>query len=129
MDYHLPKKFKVKWIEGLRSEDYPKVNGTLCELTFDESSLLYDRDCKGYCALGVAIAHCTDTPHELYTGDSHWQSSFNLPIDDNYFRGHTELKEAKMLLILQDKVIDLNDRERFSFDEIAEWIENNVEGV
>ena len=128
MDYHLPKKFKVKWIEGLRSEDYAQITGVLYENYSDESNLLPNGDCKGYCALGVAIAHCTDTHIEIYDGDSRWDSAYKLPIDNTYFYGK-DIDKQIMLGKLQDKVIELNDTDGLSFDEIAEWIENNVEGV
>lgn len=121
MDYHLPKKFKAKWIKGLKSEDYAQITGVLYE---------YDQDykCYGYCALGVAIAHCTDTHTYTYDGDSRWDSAYKLPIDKSYFYG-IDIDKQIMLGKLQDKVIELNDTDRLSFDEIADWIETNVEGI
>tara|TARA_X000001382_G_scaffold41997_1_gene28289 strand:+ start:2946 stop:3317 length:372 start_codon:yes stop_codon:yes gene_type:complete len=123
MDYQLPKKFKAKWIEGLRSEEYYQTTGVLYEPSPNNET-----DCVGYCALGVAIAHSTDTHIEMYDGDSRWDSTYKLPIDNTYFYGK-DIDKQIMFGKLQDKVIELNDTDCLSFDEIAEWIENNVEGV
>lgn len=106
--YRLPKEFATKWLEALRSGKYKQTTSFL-------------HDSQGYCCLGVAAKikgvdlnafgswgylenHMADFPEELFD-----------VVDTN--------GEPK----LQNELTKLNDNEHYSFTEIADWIEENVE--
>lgn len=50
--FKLPPRFKERWLEALRSGDYPKTTGKLCRSDYDDTSNgTYP---VGFCCLGVA---------------------------------------------------------------------------
>ena len=105
----LPKQYKKKWITALRSGDYEQEDGTLYS-------------CGTFCALGVALHVCNgislDNLEEL-----------NQPSDLEPYLTDTEYRAIPREIRhgdLRDYVIDLNDNERYSFNMIADYIEENV---
>jgi len=113
-DRKLPKAFKRKWLEALRSGDYARTTGQLCKIEEKVSG----ETKVGYCCLGVA--------------------GVVLGCDTNKLGNHAVLnishgvkqKVPKVLVSSHDnKVVDylvyLNDttRRKAGFKTIANWVE------
>jgi len=123
-NYTLPQEFKETWIEGLTSGNYNQIEGV-----FYDS----DKDNCGYCAIGVALSHC------LNIDDSYLDNKLSISnVVEESFLSERELTipwsfNHKVAYsdseLLEDEIMGMNDSERWSFKEIAEWIDNNVEGV
>lgn len=102
----LPKLFKKRWLKALLSGDYKQGNG-----------LLYDREAKTYCCLGVAadILGCRTKPDGTYL-----------------MKGEVSkngLKKVPQVLLgdekLPLKLAEMNDKPK-SFKAIAKWIDKNL---
>ena len=95
--YTLPKEFAQKWIEALRSGKYEQNFGR-----YSKPNSNY------YCALGVGlIANAI-----IITGHG-----FNAQDDlDEVFYNASKINS------LNDAIVDINDRRKLSFPEIADWI-------
>lgn len=108
--YQLPKEFATKWVEALRSGEYGQTREQLTDFH------------DNYCCLGVLckILNISDEVIQSYNtfciavGDA-WSPIRHLPKGLNY-ELHMELTY-------------LNDREKLTFPEIANWIEKNVEFI
>jgi hypothetical protein len=123
-DIKLPQDFKNKWVEALRSGNYPQARGAL---------FVENNETTGYCCLGVAckIVGIEDDKLTSY-GDI---SDFS---DDYGDEDGDKLAEIPIYLIddsygLIPLLIDMNDGKRIeknpsskSFEEIADWIEQNL---
>jgi hypothetical protein len=100
----LPKKFKENWVNALTSGEYQQITDILC-------------DEFGFCAVGVAC-RATGIPEEALMKraniDTDWIIEYNLP-----FSSDTDE--------LLDTIIDLNDHEYLDFNQIASFIDENVE--
>jgi hypothetical protein len=95
---------KKQWVEALRSGKYPQGRRYLKGET-------------GFCCLGV-LADVIDPEG--------W-SCFNTHIDLNLWRGSgSSIPEDILGIRIQDRLVDLNDKERLPFPLIADWIEKNV---
>ena len=105
----LPKQYKKKWITALRSGDYEQEDGTLYS-------------CGTFCALGVALHACNDISLESLDGH-HQPSDLESNLTDAEYRAiPREIRKGE----LGEYIIDLNDNEGYSFDMIADYIEENV---
>lgn len=109
---------KEKWIAALRSGEY--VQG--------RSGYLY-RD-KTYCCLGVLAEIDGKLSDERYIAGIGTTKGFgscygNLPKE---YIEEIELKEkySQEGSSVSGKLINMNDLRNFSFDEIADWIEENL---
>ena len=117
MEEKLPKAFKTKWVEALRSGDYKQGEG-----------LLYNDIGKTYCCLGVA---CKISEPDY------------VPPYDEFIRGSKRDKiypNLPAILVGEDnipkKLADMNDgaklpngeviHPKMSFVEIADWIEKHL---
>lgn len=94
---------KAKWIAALRSGDFKQATGILQANGRDEPS---------FCCLGVLC-------------------KVNEPLLENVnttsvFNGYKPIHNLVGSAILVDKLIDLNDHERNSFAEIADFIEAHI---
>ena len=105
----LPKQYKEKWVNALRSGNFQQEDGQLY-------------NCGAFCALGVALHVCNgislDNLEEL-----------NQPSDLEPYLTDTEYRAIPREIRkgdLQDYVIGLNDNEGYTFDMIADYIEENV---
>ena len=111
MDTKLPLDFKNKWVEGLRSGQYKQAVGEL-----------YQEASDSYCCLGVACIVAGHTKDEL-------AHNLKVPCQLSYPRTpallHAHyLKEPNSIVC---RLIDMNDNGRKSFNEIADYIEQNSE--
>jgi hypothetical protein len=115
--FRLPKEFAEKWLTALRSGKYKQAVETL-----------YDPDVDGFCCLGVACVleyplHYLKTETGRFGGvieKSFKQLKFNLKKIPN------ELKGSAVDNDLVGELTSINDG-GYSFIDIANWIENNVE--
>lgn len=107
MEYKLPKKFKDKWVNALRSGEYKQTDGILFG------------DC-GYCAIGVAL----HSVGKISNDDLFNQAVVTECMIDDY--NLPFIYEDDQIL---DEVTELNDNAGYTFDEIAEWIESNIKGT
>ena len=127
------KEIRDEWVAALRSGKYAQTRGKL-------------RKADGYCCLGVLCdirsdVTWSDTDEDedvpqiaMYTGDDTWVPSSNeLPgelasaiglSDRLMWEGPAELGH---LLSTEEKLMRLNDYDHLSFEEIANWIEQNIE--
>tara|TARA_R100001443_G_scaffold55066_1_gene66381 strand:+ start:251 stop:607 length:357 start_codon:yes stop_codon:yes gene_type:complete len=103
----LPKKFKENWINALTSGEYQQIQNSLC-------------DEFGFCAIGVAC-NVAGIPEETLMNtenvNNDWIIEYNLPFILN--------KKNDLL----DIIIDLNDSEYLDFNQIASFIDKNVEAI
>jgi|TARA_R100001594_G_scaffold73289_1_gene107841 hypothetical protein len=103
----LPKEFKEKWINALVSGKYQQITDNLC-------------DEYGFCAIGVALVAAGNVPINKIE---------NVPnIDENLIKGYN-LPFVSTSDEILDWAIELNDNEGYTFHEIADFIENNVDGI
>ena len=107
------KKLLKKWVEALRSGRYKQGKGALC----------YNKD--KYCCLGVL---CEVAGLRYKKNTSGYKSyvfriykNLNLSSENSIPNGHPL---AKLLGKEQDLLIEMNDRDDFTFNEIANWIED-----
>ncbi len=119
-EFKLEKEFAQKWVDALKSGKYPQGEGYL------------ENDYGQYCCLGVAcrMNHPkVDLRHKFFI-DASKDSKKN----KEYI---TKSLERSMPALLRgvdvdqsfvQKVSKMND-DGYSFDEIADWIENNVEFI
>lgn len=129
--YRLPKEFAEKWINALRSGEYLQGVGTLVGgLKVIDNKLEADE----FCCLGVAGRICgisVDLMDESKTLASLDRSILNRWIVPNEL---VHILEES----LPSKLIRMNDGysgegnpskavKKHSFEEIADWVENNVE--
>lgn len=116
---------KTSWLEALRSGNYKQCTGKLCNVISTN---------KSYCCLGVLLdvakskgfdMDITDAPHD-YPGDNYCMrftykqnsSDGELP---NSFR-----EEVGISNVHEQQLIDMNDDDRSSFTEIADYIEKEL---
>jgi hypothetical protein len=113
--------FKVKWIAALRSGEYARGNGALCQegKSFDK-----------FCCLGIAC-------NILAPGKWEEDSSTKLSIDgetefpppsiiEKMFQSHaTKFMHHQAIDIAMYELADKNDN-GWSFNRIATWIEKNL---
>ena len=104
---------KAKWLEALRSGEYVQGYGALCS-----------RD-NEYCCLGVLVevgGLATKTPGaNVYT--FHW------PVANDTSQGIIPSEDAEKIGLSEGvttKLMELNDERRWSFEEIANWLEGHV---
>lgn len=98
---------KEKWLVALRSGDFKQSRGTLCDSLYNT-----------YCCLGV-LCKINGLMERVglanYFGD---KSTTNLPDSYSYKIGISASQEKTL--------VEMNDKERKSFTEIADWIESNL---
>ena len=111
MKYKMDIESKENYLEGLRSGEYDQIRGEYADGIFD------DMPCV--CAVGLYLCQlngaekvedacaCNDTASLDFGWMLREQDENNL-IDD---------------------IISLNDDEEYTFEQIADWIEENLEGV
>ena len=120
--YKLPREFTKEWLTALRSGKYEQTLGSL-----------YNIKDQGYCCIGVAARikyplHYLKNKNNKYAGTLQGNKK-SIYFDTKYKLSKIpqELKGGAEESQLVKQLVDLNDDEGYSFEEIAEWIENNVE--
>lgn len=110
-EVRLPKKFKAKWLEALRSGKFKQGN-----------SMLYDEQSNSYCCLGVS---CKIVHPKIDINQEEWILS-HLFVD-------IKSKVPKILRSEDNEVVqklsNMNDgfkESKKSFKQIARWIEKNL---
>jgi hypothetical protein len=120
--YKLPREFTKEWLTALRSGKYKQTSGSL-----------YNIQDQGYCCIGVA-ARIKYPLHYLKNKIN--KSAGNLQGNKKSICSDTKYKLSKIPQELKGSVnannfvsqlVNLNDDKGYSFEEIAEWIEENVE--
>lgn len=100
-------KYKIKkreeYLRALRSGEYPQALGGLKKLC-------------GYCAVGV-YADVVDSTR--WSPNGYW-------LDENNQYWVSSLPEKFMDSALQGLLMEMNDWERLSFEQIADWVEANT---
>lgn len=122
--FKLPKDFAEKWLTGLRSGKFKQTKGVLF-------------NGEGYCCLGVACITAGYTNEDLRNKTGYGYAliieSDDDKTDDVYSlaKNFSDIpKEIKGRAAENDLVLlltDMNDDGEKSFEEIANWIEENVE--
>lgn len=118
-EYQLPREFAEKWVTALRSGEYKQIR-----------EALYKQDQCGYCCLGVAGV-INGIPNDTMSN----VGELGELSDDNLFDAYEDLRNQYKLPIdilrgdLVKILVDMNDYQKKSFHEIAEWIEKNVEFI
>lgn len=102
----LPEEIKQKWCAALKSGEYKQ--GT---------DVMYDKHTDGYCCLGVLGAICGASKSEMDVGYFD-RDTENVPKD----YPHLLLNDAD----LRGRLMTMNDIDRNSFSEIADYIEKNL---
>ena len=103
----MPKELKQKWIDALRSGEYPQTVGTLCNV-------------NGFCCLGV-LEYVAVGAIELHPDRG---TSAAMPSDDFYARNNiTDVYEGFITPAALSRVND----DRVTFLEIADDIESYVD--
>tara|TARA_R110000823_G_scaffold253380_1_gene375889 strand:- start:346 stop:744 length:399 start_codon:yes stop_codon:yes gene_type:complete len=119
-DYILPADFKKGWIDALKSGEYNQVEGSF-----------YEVGC-GYCALGVAIVECLSIDKSFLAGMSTLDNiceNYKIPYADVKipWRYGSSDRTVRDTVELEDMIMEMNDGDGASFNQIADWIDENVE--
>ena len=119
-DYKLPADFKKGWVDALKGGEYEQVDGSF-----------YVEGC-GYCAIGVAMVECLNVDKYLLDCMSTLDNvceKHEIPYDDIKipWRYGSSDRPIETTTDLEEVMMEMNDGEGYSFNEIAEWIEENVE--
>jgi hypothetical protein len=105
----LPTEFKSKWIAALRSGEYKQATGEL-----------YDEINGGFCCIGVAGHICGIPTEELkLLGVFEYGNKLSLNVPNEIVGEGVENKIVGILT-------DMNDNDKKSFAEIADYIEANL---
>lgn len=112
--YQLPKEFAEKWVRELRSGKYKQIQNTLC------------KD-GGYCCLGVAGKMVGLSDELMRDYDDLFYTA--IPQDkfpSQFFENGSDYPHEKDM---QAVFAELNDEQKMSFNQIADWIEQNVKFI
>ena len=130
--YSLPWRFKKAWIKALKSGDYIQTTGTLKkeEKVYKQDGLtLTGNYITSYCCLGVACA-VAGVPEDKIDGEfiDDWRIRYeSVP---EVLQGVAEDNElAHVLSGMNDDCNNEEDRHRFNFDDIANWIDDNIKAT
>ena len=125
--YSLPKDFKEAWIKALKSGNYVQGAGALRK----PAKHSHPDSKPKYCCLGVACS-VAGVPEKHITGEwIDYRSLFNVNYDDVPEILHGESDENELV----DALSAMNDsycedyKLKFSFEDIADWIDDNIKGT
>lgn len=122
-EFKLPKHFAEKWIKALRSGKYHQTTEILGKVKGDK--------CE-YCCLGVAASlqgfemDVLSENGELIELTKWDDNSDEIEYFDLIEAG---LPDTLFTGELPSLLIEMNDRQNKTFDEIADWVEENVEFI
>ena len=110
----MKKKLKKQWIKALRSGKYTQGPGELCN-TQDNT----------HCCLGVLCEVAIKENHKIIrTKEGHYNLNKKMSVDDRLDKAmliHFGLDSKTQI-----QLIEMNDENRLSFKEIANYIEENL---
>jgi hypothetical protein len=119
------KKMKKIWLKALRSGKYKQGRKYLCQTVNGE-----DR----YCCLGVLANECLDA--HWVPADASWIAPSKKPHDKyllmknyrkvDYVIPYNFVKETGITSCQMERLAMMNDASRYSFEKIANWIEENL---
>lgn len=105
---------KSKWLEALRSGNYKQAHGKL-------------KTDKGYCCLGVLceVAGLQGEVSRYYSSPDRTIYMFGTHSEVSFFP-----EELRSIACISEKnrrvLMEMNDNDRKSFAEIADWIQRNL---
>jgi len=112
----MKKELKEKWIEALRSGDYPQTSNHLCDET-------------GWCCLGV-LCDLVDSSKWIYDDSDETEEGAKTYSFGNMhskeFPSATWLWNVGLNYNLAKKLADMNDDGAFTFEDIANTIQEEV---
>lgn len=111
-------KLKEKWVTALRSGKYEQGTGIM-------------KSGNNFCCLGVLCEIDPDTnwdeEHNGYVYNKCPKETLTTQLDDRDGNTeHTLLEKYNISIEMQDLLINMNDYQKFSFDEIADFIEKEL---
>lgn len=116
--YKLPREFGEKWVRFLRSGKYRQTKG-----------IMYNDEDKGFCCLGIACKAAGHNPERIKQFETasgevlhNLETSY---INKLYPEGCKVPKDLVENKELQYTLVNFNDTDELSFEEIADWIEEN----
>jgi hypothetical protein len=107
------KELKQKWIDALRSGDYPQTQNELC-------------NSEGYCCLGV-LCDLVDNTKWSTSDDDILQYDFGAFVDNEFPPTHWLYDVVNLPHSQAVTLSTLNDEKGYDFHDIAQWITDNVE--
>ena len=126
--YSLPWRFKKAWIKALKSGDYIQGTGTLRE---QKEITPTGNNKVSYCCLGVACI-VAGIPEEFIDGEwiEYQQDGFDYEKVPEVLHGVADSNElAKVLSEMNDNCNNEENRHEFSFNDIADWIDDNIKAI
>ncbi len=142
--FKLPKDFATKWLEALRSGKYKQSTSELATIDKTENEATVDG--TGFCCLGVAGHLCGYKINELHGNGFLYSNKYPLvplelqngPSDLNLVQlvsqlndGSVNIYEKKSYeirgLIFREIEANADDEIKYTFSQIADFIEDNVE--
>lgn len=132
----LTKRRKERFVNALRSGDYTQAFGQMFIRVFDWEPP-FDRDNFGkptgevlHCAIGVLVADEMGKEYNPYTDEGHtkWIKRFGKKrkFPHHHVSQYDFYNTFGMHQGEADKIMELNDRRKMSFNEIADWVEENI---
>ena len=112
MQYKMSKEHKKNYLLGLRSEKYDQIRGEYSDGTF--------ADIPCVCAVGLYLCQLNGAEKVDIACDRGDVAS----LDFGWM-----LREEDGDNSLIDDIVHFNDEEEHTFEQIADWIEEHVEGV
>ena len=112
MQYKMSKEHKENYLLGLRCGEYEQISGNYYEG--------YNGGMPCVCAVGLYLCQINgakEVEDACACGDAASLDFGWMLRDEDEHQG------------LIDEIISLNDDEEYTFEQIADWIEENVEGV
>ena len=112
MQYKMSKEHKKNYLKGLRSGEYSQIKGEYSDGTF--------ADMPCVCAVGLYL--CQINGAEAVDFASEYKDISSL--DFGWMLRERDNDES-----LIDDIVSLNDDENYTFEQIANWVKEHVEGV
>jgi len=123
----LPKTFKTKWVNALRSGDYRQTQDQLWDSWYSEDDEGHSVKLEGYCCLGVA-ACVLGKEKKLIQSKLKLTEFKSLPVEIKTVM-KTETKNVDSQgkpMTIEDTLAYANDAKQWSFKKIANWIDKNL---